>query len=167
MTLEDDLDRLEADRNPGYLPRPIPQPLDEEIRGLLAPVLDGGWSDLRARVAPEHHSVLRVFAERMASLAVRRRDPGLLKLGLVALALAGLDSGSREALAIVPLVYRSAERLDVDPDGLFEEVARHVGDAAAAQLRAFPQRGPHARSIGAMGYEEARDEDGFRYLRTW
>ena len=164
----EELDWLEADRNAGYLPRPIPDPLDEEIRELVDPVLDSGsWSALRARITPAHHAVLRVFAERMASLAVRRRDPELLEIALVALALGGLDSGSREALAIVPLVYRSAERLEVDPQELFEDVARYVGDEAAAQLRAFPQRSPRNRSIGAMGYEEARDEGGFRYRRTW
>lgn len=167
MTLED-LDRLEADRHLGYLPRPIPQPLDDEIRRLLAPVLDaGGWADLRARVTPDHHSVLRVFAERMASWAVRQRDSRPLKIALAALALGGLDDGSREALAVVPLVYRSAERLDVEPEELFEDVARHVGDEAASTLRAFPRRSPRDRSIAAMGYEESRDEDGFRYRRTW
>lgn len=161
----DELDRLVAERNPGYLARGIPDPLDPEIEALVAPALAGGWSELRSRILPEHHAVLRVFAERMAALAVRRGRLELLETALAALALGGLDTGSREALAIVPLVYRSAEILRHDPAALFESVAGRVGETAAEALRAFSHRAN--RSISQMGYEESTDEDGFRYRRTW
>lgn len=164
MTIEE-LDRLRAGRNPGYLGRPIPDPLDEEIRELVAPVLAGGWEALCPHVEADHHGAFRLYAERMAAFAVRQGQPELLEAALAALAVGGLDAGSRDALAVVPLVYRSAEILGADPGALFEKVAGEVGEKAAATLRAFPRR--ENRSISAMGYEEVTDEEGFRYRRTW
>jgi hypothetical protein len=164
MTL--DLEVLELEHNRGYGPRPIPVDRDSEIdevvrRGLTA----AGYAQLRAAVAPGHHAVLRAWAERMASFAVRQASAEPLAPALVALALGGLDDGSREALAVLPLVYRSAELVGEDPAGLFQRAAAAVGETAAAELRRFLTRGD--RSIRSMGYVEDTDEDGFRYRRTW
>lgn len=165
MTL-DDLDDLRPERNPGYLAKRIPDPLDSEIASLVDTAREaGGWADLRARVGQEHESLFRLFAERMASEAVRLGNVEPLEQALIALAAGGLERDSREAMLIVPLVYRSAELLGEDPARLFEEVAALLGGPTADTLRGFLQRPD--RSIGAMGYIESNDEDGFRYRRTW
>lgn len=164
--MEDDLDVLELDRNHGYGPRPIPSDRDSEIETVVRRGLSPeGYGELRSGVRPEHQAVLRAYAERMASLAVRRQSAEPLGAALVALALGGLDDGSREALLILPLIYRSAELLGEDPAALFRQAAVRVGETAAGELGRF--LGRDDRSIRSMGYVEGADEDGFRYRRTW
>lgn len=151
--------------NHGYLSLPIPAPRDAEIADLLATT---PAAKLAAKLGAEvHWPVLRAYAERMASLAVRERDPQALRRGLLALALAGLGSGSLDALAELPLFHDAAGRLDEDPAPLFRSVGEIAGGGAAATLESFLARSAEDRSLAAMGYEAGRDEGGFRYQRTW
>ena len=85
-----DLKILELDRNIGYGPRGIPSERDQAIETLFEECLRSSQIDLLAKsIRVEHHSVLVVFGERIASLAVRRRDAKLLRIGLIGLALGG------------------------------------------------------------------------------
>ena len=147
-----------------YLPLPIPSPRDEELIRLLtrssAPLLED-------EVRPEHAQVLLAFAERAATLAVRRRDTSVLTAGLKALTLAA-DLDARDATILLPLYFDAAMRLDSDPAVLFATaVVSAPKDGVAASLRSFANRSPEDRSLEAMGYVASADSDGFRYQRTW
>jgi hypothetical protein len=114
-----------------------------------------------------HASGLLAFAERMASLAVRTGNPQLVREGLEALAFGAGLVDIREAILILPLLYQSLRKLDVDATNYFAG-AIGLGDAQFdSVLREFPNRDEENRSIEVMGYIEGRDQDGFRYVRTW
>lgn len=164
-----DLDILDPKSNSGYLVRPLPAPRDAEITALLDAARDNGQLvELAELVRPRQDAVLRAFAERMASLAVRTGDPVPLRGGLLsaAIAMAAPDADGREVLLILPLLWHGARRLELDPAAEFAATAELV-PAAATGLRQFTAREPADQRIEAMGYVESADDDGFRYARTW
>lgn len=164
-----DLDILDVKSNAGYLDRPLPSPRDDEITALLDRARDDGQLiQLAELVRPAQDAVLRAFAERMASLAVRTGDPVTVRNGLLAAAIAIVvpDVDVREVLLVLPLLWHSAQRLALDPAEEFEATAEEFPPAARA-LRQFIARKPADQRIGAMGYVESADDSGFRYARTW
>ena len=168
--IEDLLISLASDRTNLYGPRPIPDPIDDEVRELVRSVDEADWETRKVLfgLMNAHHGwVLLAFAERMASLAVRTGNPQNVSEGLEALAYGAQFIDLREAILIMSLLYRSATKLNLDAVVLFDEAAR-LGDADfAAVARTYPSREEHSRSIAAMGYIESDDHDGFRYVRTW
>ncbi len=159
----DSLEVLRPERNRGYLKTPLPKQRDTDISELVG---SGGPDLSRVGRTHDHHPVLRVFAERMASWAVRTGDLETLKTGLVALSLAGLGE-SRDTLTILPLFLHAAKKLGFDPVALFREAAQTASPAAAEVLEGFLRREAEDQTLEAMGYREGRDADGFRYERTW
>jgi hypothetical protein len=162
---------LETKANHGYGPKPIPIERDFEINEFLDAVIAASpeeRADLIASLDALHAPVLRAFAERMASFAVRQRSSEPLRRGLLALALGGAADDEREMIMVLPLIYRSAQLIDADPDSLFGETSQALGGGTASELiRDFPARSVEDRSLTAFGFTEGRDADGFRYVRTW
>jgi hypothetical protein len=153
---------LDPASNEGYLSRPIPVARDTEIRDLLAAAPP---QTLAAVLDQSHAPVLLAYAERMAALAVRRHDPDVLRDGIRAVAAAfTVTADEREVLLVLPLLWRSAELLGLDPAA---ELAGPASGAAPGPLAAFATRQPEDRTIEVMGYRESADDDGFRYERTW
>ncbi|MGH8176856.1 MAG: hypothetical protein ACREV5_11400 [Steroidobacter sp.] len=157
------LEILERSANVGYGKQPLPSQRDHEIRGLVentppAAVLD-------AISADRHAATLRVFAERATALAVRHDDQQLLRIGLTALGLAGLQS--RDSVLILALYYDAAKRLQIDVRWLFGAVGNILGEPAATSLTDFLNRSDRDKSLEAMGYKTAGDKAGFCYERTW
>ena len=107
--------------------------------------------------------VLCAYAERMASLAVRRRDADLLVRAVVAVVIGGLDQNALEALMVMPLIENSARLLTVDLAGIFEQAAAVVGHPGSVNLMVWLTRAPQDRTLAAMGFAEGSDDDGFRY----
>lgn len=68
---------------------------------------------------------------------------------------------------MLPLLWRSAEILGLNPEEQFRAAVEAVGGIGREQLLAFTRRSSRDRSIKAMGYFESADEGGFRYKRTW
>jgi hypothetical protein len=159
-----DLSILTDARNEGYWQQPIPSSRDLEIKALLE---SSDPEALVEAVRDEHYSMLRAFAERIASLAVRMKDRGVLRTGLHAVALSGLSRGSRDAVVILPLFYHAALELAVDPEEVFTAIGSLVEPEARYLLEGFTKRSPEDRSIEAMGYIVGSDSDGFRYQREW
>lgn len=154
----------------GYGQRAIPDPLDEELRS-FARSISGPDQFAEARELLTPHAgtaarVLAVFGERMASLAVRGQDVGVLREGLAGTALAcALTDDPREPVAAMSLLYRAAELIGADPDAEFTATARSGGNTAATQaLTAFTRRTAADRSPAAMYYVEGCDADGFRFV---
>jgi hypothetical protein len=162
---------LETRANHGYGPKPIPVERDFQINEFLDAIMAATPPE-RARLTTSldasHAPVLRAFAERMASFAVRQGSAEPLRRGLLALALGGAADDEREMIMVLPLIYRSAELIDADPDSLFAEASNTVGrNTASEAIQDFPARTFEDRSLAAFGFIEGHDVDGFRYLRTW
>jgi hypothetical protein len=159
---------LEPDANHGYLPQAIPTSRDDDIARLLSQILA---EDRVARVVRQvgqgHSAVLRVFAERVATAAVRSRDPGLLRLGMIALLLSWRGPDSRETLLIFPLFYDAIQRIGLDSESFVATIRQLVGDQLIAPFVQYLQRPEPSKSLKAMGYAVGSDQDGFRYVRNW
>ena len=67
---------------------------------------------------------------------------------------------------LLPLFDRSARKLTIDPDALFDAAAEILGEAAPEWLRRFPERNEAERDLGRMGYEERATENGLLYATT-
>lgn len=163
------LEVLGPGMNEGYLKWSIPHERD----GQIAEVVDRFARDIeqgrpRAPLNGDQGKALAGFAERMAALAVRERDPEHLRRGLLALGLAASVSYDiREEILVMPLLWRSAELLGIDPAHEFTAIGAAVGGPGGEQLVSFVRRSARDRGIEAMGYVEDTDEGGFRYRRTW
>jgi hypothetical protein len=158
-----DLSVLDPEENTGYLNWVLPSARDAEITRAVEWLRQSG----RPRPTPAQRRVLLAFAERMASLARRESSPDRVRAGLTAAALTAEDGGeeTRDALLVLPLLWRSAEVLGLDADAEFRGVAADVG---RGELVDFAERPPADRAIDTMGYVEVDDEDlGFSYERTW
>jgi hypothetical protein len=145
----------------------VPDPRDENIAQLIKTWMGlSGESrkEAQSQLSRQQSSVLQTFAERMASLAVRDRNPELLLLGVLALGIEGGNSDWRENYLLVPLYYDAAQRIGANPTPIFENVAHLVGGTFAGYLRMFIQ---DPKPIGVMGYQIGPSSDGFRYERTW
>jgi hypothetical protein len=74
---------------------------------------------LQSRVNSEMAAALFLFAERMASLAIRNDDPGLVVNGLIALTLDDGTQDNRDALVPLCLLCDASRRLKMfDPKGI-------------------------------------------------
>lgn len=162
------LQTLDPENNAGYGRLPIPSNRDIEVMALLGSAIgSSSLSQFGGQLRREHHMVLRAFAERMASLGVRTKDAGKLKVGLVALGLAGLEDGCREALLLLPLFYHAAGLLGMHPRALFVSAQALLQRPSALQLEQFLARRDEDKSLESMGYRIGSDDDGFRYERMW
>lgn len=160
-----DLSILDIEANVGYLDEQLPNFRDAQIAALVRNTAErAGLAELEGEVDRAQVPVLLVFAERMASLAVRRRDAASLADGLRAAALATAGD-KRDAMMALALLWDAAGRIGVGPGDTFRSVAGDLPRGGPA-LERFAQRDPEDQTIEAMGYRTT-DEDGFRYERTW
>lgn len=156
------------ERNAGYGNRPLPDPLDEQIAGLVERVTeapDEVRQAVRAELTQMQGQFLLGYGERMASLAVRMESAKLLENGLLAIGLAAEKLYFKDVVLVLTLYERSAELLGVDAVELFERAAVPVD--APEYVRDFPKREEPERDLTAMGYEEQETPEGFLFVRTW
>jgi hypothetical protein len=153
-----------------YGPSPIPNSRDDAVAQFVDRTRSGGplaAAAVTAQVSERGRRVLRAYAERMASLAMRRRDAQLLVRAVVAVVLGGLDQNALEALMVMPLIENSARLLEVDLASIFESAANSVGHPGSVNLMLWLTRAPEDRTLASMGFVEAEDEGGFRYQLKW
>lgn len=160
---------LDPAKNKDYGRDVIPSTRDTQISDLMRAVRDqnafGEVADLSPRGAS---SVLNVFAERSASIAVRHQDVRELRAGLLAAAIAqSLAEDEREVIPALALLHRAAEMIGHDPNSEFSAINELSGGDTGRALVEFLRRSPVDKSVEAMGYEEGNDRDGFRFLRNW
>jgi hypothetical protein len=161
---------LASDVPHGYGPRPIPDPIDDLVSDLLtfySRCSDDEASEMTGRLKQHHAFVLTGFAERMASVAVRDRNETVLEKGINALAIASELTSVKDSLLLLPLFADACCRLELDCQGLFDKLAEKGSPTFRRELQGFLSRSERDRSLAAMGYEASKDEDGFRYRRTW
>ena len=168
MSDELNLDLLSPEANRAYLPQPIPAVRDGEIGMLLSQMVESKFlARFHDRLEDGHSLVLRAFAERMASAAVRNRDVASLRLGLIALLLSWRGPDSRDTLTVFPLFLDAISRLDLNLRSFVTSIRQDVGDQLIGPLAEFLKRNEVNRSLQVMGYAEGADDDGFRYIRNW
>lgn len=163
-------DLLHVDQNNGYGPAPIPSPRDGEIESLLAKWLtlsSPKRSEAAALISEDQRFTLLAFSERMATAAVRRKDPNRIHLGLLALGLDGWKSDWRDNATILCLHHDAARRLAADPGQVFQKAGSLLSEKVSRSFTDFLNRTDEDKAIDAMGYVTARDEGGFRYKRDW
>jgi len=135
---------------------------DEQLAAQLRSTVETiGISGALELVAADHLPVLRLLAERLASLSVTRGEPPLLAMALVALLLSGVTEGSRESLVVLAVVGRAAQLLNVELEDSLHGVAPDSTAWVAEVRRLRP------RSIEEMGYGESTASGEFRFQRQW
>ncbi|TDB81222.1 hypothetical protein E1264_33025 [Actinomadura sp. KC216] len=158
---------LRVDPETEYFQAPIPSAHDEEIaricRGLNTP---DDYESARRRLAHLGETLLVLFAERMAVLAVRKREEEWLLLGLRASALASKIDDIRIVLAELSLLWHSAGLIGLSPESPFGRVAREAG-AFGEVLTGFAGREPELQSISEMLYSTRGEGENFTYHRDW
>jgi len=137
---------------------------DDAIATLLTSLdASGRLPALIAAIDTRQSARLNAYAERMATLAVRLRDPRQLRNGLTAVAVAyETTDDPRDNLTVLSLLWRAAQLLDLDAAGEFHAAAARVPDAAAF-FASWPSRKPAHQTIQDMGYLETTDADGFTF----
>jgi hypothetical protein len=158
------------ERFAGYGPARLPDPRDDELSDFVTTLVAGGppvVAEVLSTVTEKGRQVLRAYAERMASLAVRRQDPTLLPRAIVALVVGGLDQNKRDSLMIMAPIEDSAARLEKSLSAIFEDVSKIVGHPATVNLMMWLTRRPETRTLASMRFIPSEDEDGFRYRLDW
>jgi len=146
-----------------------PETRDSEITALVTTADESDQiAALTAMIEPRQHStILNIYAMRTASFAVQRRDEDLLRLGLLALAVAYLKTEDfRDNLGTQALLWRSAELLGLDPEEEFERSAARV-PLAADFFHSWINRSPDDQALAAMGYRESGAGDEFWFEDPW
>jgi hypothetical protein len=149
-----------------YFEASIPAARDFEILALLRRAEAGDrLGSLIDVVRPDQESaVLRCFAERMASLAVGRREPDLLRVGLVAIGIANTRTNDpRDEMTVLGPLWHSTRRLGLDAAAEFKAAAAAV-PSAARFFADWVARPPRLQTLSAMCYTEDGEGDGFRYV---
>lgn len=155
-----------ANLQPYYISRPMPCEFDEKISGLVKLFIDSlpeGRKLIIDSVPADDAAILTAFAERMASLGVRENSRRRLLEGLIALVMEDYKGDWRENVMRLAPLYHSATKINVNPETLFSEAASFGNGEAAEIIAAFPSRDPKDRSLEAMWYREANNQEGFIY----
>ena len=141
-----------------------PGSFDGEIASLIARV-DSAYSFGRFAVQVDLTvaRALNGFAVRMASLAVRKKDPAWIRYGLVAAQLAMVGDDPRDILPTYSVLYRAAEIVGVDAGELFSTRSYLSKSPDQETPAEFASRRPEDRSIKVMGYVESNDKKGFSF----
>ena len=142
--------------------------IDQKLRGLISKIVALEQADLDSileKVSGDNARVLGLFAERMASLAVRLNSVEHVKDGLAALLVYSRSEDPRDVLLVLSLLHDASIKTFGNAKDVFSEVSASVGGVDL--LDGFLRRSDEDKSIEAMGYEESKNEEGFLYVRTW
>jgi hypothetical protein len=165
MDLHETLALLDLPRDDAYYTSRIPHPHDARVGRAVAAFTaasPGGQAALREAIDDDRAGLLRAWSERLAAFGVRLESESPLVQGLVGLSLAQ-EADAPEALLVAPLHRRSAEKLGVQPDRVFDAAAGRTDLSGARWLRDARDCDDQPEDTG---YAEDEDADGFRYVRT-
>ncbi len=162
------LELLKIALNSQYYMQPISSEMDEKLSLYIVKLMSLDRDDLCSiigNLSRDDARVLGLYAERMATLAVRSNSVEPIKNALVALLIYAKTQDSRDVLLVLSLLYDAAVKTAGTANNVFNEVASFMGDVEL--LNGFLCRSDEDKSIEAMGYKESKNEDGFLYVRTW
>ena len=127
---------------------------------------DNERREILSSMRPEFSDAFFVFSERMAALAVREQSEDRITKGLVALIIEDFKFDFRDNLRRLAPLYRSSERIGINPSQVFLKAASYANNDVAKAIVQFPNRAPQDRSLEAMAFKEEDGPDGFRYVST-
>lgn len=108
-----------------------------------------------------HALKLMGFGGTAAILGIRQKSEPLVRLGLVAHAIDGLNSGdARDSLIAITLLFHAAKTIGSDPAALFQEAAAMAGPGMATLLLDFLERPPEIQTLQCMGWREVQRPEG-------
>lgn len=151
-----------------YYKQPIFSEMDGKLSEVIADLISLNHEQLEsiiAQVSGDNARVLGVYAERMASFAVRENSVKPIKNGLVALLIYARTEDPRDVLLILSLLHDAAIKTAGTAQVVFDDVDSVIGGSEL--LKGFLNRSNEDKSIDAMGYGESNSEQGFLYVRTW
>ncbi len=147
-----------------YHRQPLPSPLDDELRGVIA-----AWTALpaverEAFIGALPHSTRNLFGiygHRAATIAVRQDDPDWLRSGLLGTVIAndGMDNGRKIALALA-VPQHCAIKLKLDLVELFTETAVYAHPPLADHIKSASST---LLSLRTYGWRELKTADGLKY----
>jgi hypothetical protein len=145
-------------------------PLDTKLMAVCETYRQGSAAQrtfIRALVSRRLASQLMGFGVRMATLAVARRSPEMVRLALLAHAIEDLAAGDiRDNLCQLAVIADAARRTGADPGALFAEAADVAGAAIGHALRGYVTRDGGAPSLSSMGYRAVDTPEGVRYRQV-
>lgn len=145
----------------------LPNSIDEEVMEIISSVMNGAMEqrqDFLSLIDDGAIRLLDVFGTRMTMLSVRKNSCDYLLKGLIALEFAATRSDYRDILMTLSLFYRSAEKLNVDPEKLFREASQYAPSPAVAEfILGYLRRSPENRRIEIMGFKEVDGPSGLIY----
>ncbi len=159
---------LDRTMSSAYYKQAIPSEIDEQIGDVLVRLSSCDEDELvsvAGGIAGGQARVLSLFAERMASLAVRKNSPNPIRKGLAALMIVARTEDVREVLLVLSLLHDAAMKVTGSAKELFADAGALFGGAEL--LNGYLERSDEDKRIQVMGYEESETEDGFLYVRTW
>ncbi len=146
----------------------MPCELDDDFRGLISLFTQASYAEREAilkKIDANIAGALMAFGSRMAVWGARLNSRELLLKGLIALVIDDGNYDIRDTIDVMPLLYHSAVKINVDPQSLFNEAAHFFPTQAARILREFPRRKPEDRSLQAFYYVEVDTPEGLDYKR--
>jgi hypothetical protein len=155
----------------GYKRQPIPNPLDERV-GALVGAYEQATPDERQAMLKEMDEntsvgdALNVYAQRMATFAVREGSADPIRSALIAIGLASPGVDYRYNVIATSLLFKSAEILGIAWEQLVEEVADLIPPSPLERFRDFPTWKVKNRRVEAMGYTPEGSGKDFQYRRT-
>lgn len=152
-----------------YQRQSLPSPLDEQliaITGAFGALPMPDRERFMAALAPSERALFGLFGHRAATLAVRRGEPDLLRLGLAGSVIANYEIPPKRDVDVALAVYHHcARKLEMSPQAVFDAAAELASDEMAARLRAFGRRDDVI--LKHFGWREIRGEEGIRYKFEW
>jgi hypothetical protein len=165
MDLSAVLDLLDLPHADDYYAGRIPAPADERVGRAVAAFSSASpaaQAAIREAIGDDRADLLRAWGERLASLGVRLESSGPLVQGLVGLSLAE-EADPAEAMLVATLHRRSAEKLGLQPERIFDAAAGRTDLPGARWLRDARDTPEQPEDAGWI---EDEDADGFRYGRA-
>jgi hypothetical protein len=124
-------------------------------------------AEARAALTRPSRLALMGYAWEMAEEAVSQNSAGMVKQGLIALAIENGIGDARDNIVRLAPLFRSAQNLGLDAEKLFAEVADFVTNSyLKGAMWKFPLRTPEKRDLGkAFFIRERNTKEGFRYVQ--
>lgn len=148
-----------------YYPQPIPSALDEEMIEIMRRFLAETavhQTQFQAALPNSIRSLFGIFGHRAATLAARNQDDDILKIGLVATAVANYEIPEKRRVEVgLAIFHHVARKLEQNPVDLFEEVAQFANNNMAEIMLKFGKTGPI--NIRNYGWNELKTDDGIKY----
>ncbi len=167
--LAEELNRLALDEDsrshPGRLPIAT-ETLRQYSQAFIA-ASEHRRTAVRSSLTSDARRLLLNFAWDSAELAVEKKSPELVAVGLLAVAIEGGDIDIGASTARIAVLYRSARKLGLNTEAIFRQAAEWAcSPQLAAAMQSFPLRSEEQLDLNKAFFIQEIDSEGrFRYVQ--